>query len=69
MSHIGFESFILSTLCIGMTPFTSFFEVMWQSVILGPLRIIGSFYIRSFHKIIEECKQREEMEELDDNYE
>ncbi|KAJ8929629.1 hypothetical protein NQ314_017671 [Rhamnusium bicolor] len=54
-SYIGFESFILTTLCIGMSPFSSLLEILIQAIILGPLRLIGAFYIVSFSKIIKKC--------------
>ncbi|KAJ8918734.1 hypothetical protein NQ315_015054 [Exocentrus adspersus] len=54
-SFIGLESFILTTLCVGMSPFGSFVEVLVQCVALGPLRLIGAFYIMYFDKIIKKC--------------
>jgi 3-dehydrosphinganine reductase len=54
-SVVGFESFILTTLCTGMSPFASLLELMIQSVLLGPLRLIGAYYLTSFDKIIQKC--------------
>ncbi|XP_018571863.1 3-ketodihydrosphingosine reductase [Anoplophora glabripennis] len=54
-SYIGFESFILTTLCVGMSPFSSFLELLLQCVALGPLRLIGAFYIIYFDKIVKKC--------------
>ncbi|CAH0561983.1 unnamed protein product [Brassicogethes aeneus] len=54
-SYIGFESFILTTLCVGMSPIMSVFDTILQIIILGPLRAIGCFYINKFDKIILDC--------------
>ncbi|KAK9890106.1 hypothetical protein WA026_008916 [Henosepilachna vigintioctopunctata] len=54
-SHIGFESFITTTLCKGMSPFTSFFQVIMESMIIGWIRLISSFYVHRFHKIVQLC--------------
>ena len=58
-SHVGLESFLLTTLCTGMTPFTSTFEVVLQSLLLGPFKLICSFYLRSFHRIVERCATKD----------
>lgn len=52
MSTVGFESFMLSTLCVGMSPFSSLAEVILQAFLVGPFRLISSFYLRSFQKIV-----------------
>ncbi|XP_044257176.1 3-ketodihydrosphingosine reductase [Tribolium madens] len=54
-SFVGVESYILTTLCIGMTPYVDFLEIMVQSVLLGPLRLIGAYYLQTFHNIIQRC--------------
>ncbi|XP_051155143.1 3-ketodihydrosphingosine reductase [Leptopilina boulardi] len=51
-SIIGFESFIVATVCAGMSPFSSWCEVLIQSILMGLLRIVGAFYLISFHRII-----------------
>ncbi|XP_031779959.1 3-ketodihydrosphingosine reductase [Nasonia vitripennis] len=59
-SIIGFESFILTTLCSGMSPYGSLSELLLQSVLMGPLRMISAFYLYSFEKIVKRCmKERE----------
>ncbi|KAG5894924.1 hypothetical protein JTB14_008883 [Gonioctena quinquepunctata] len=59
-SYTGFESFILTTLCIGMSPFSSFFDVIVQAVLLGPLRLVSVYYQLSFDKIIKKCHSQRE---------
>lgn len=54
MSSIGFESFLLTTLCVGMTPFITTFDVIMEAALLGPFRIISCLYLTSFHKIVKE---------------
>ncbi|XP_033224468.1 3-ketodihydrosphingosine reductase [Belonocnema kinseyi] len=54
-SIIGFESFILTTLTAGMSPFTSWCEVIMQSMLMGLLRIVGAFYLVSFQRIVLNC--------------
>ncbi|KAJ3639306.1 hypothetical protein Zmor_002671 [Zophobas morio] len=54
-SYVGFDSYVLTTLCVGMSPFTNLLEVMIQSVILGPLRLMAAYYTNSFEKIVHKC--------------
>ncbi|XP_023016777.2 3-ketodihydrosphingosine reductase [Leptinotarsa decemlineata] len=54
-SYSGFESYILTTLCVGMSPFTSFLDVIVQAVLLGPLRLLSVYYILSFNYIVKKC--------------
>ncbi|KAK0181255.1 hypothetical protein PV327_003553 [Microctonus hyperodae] len=51
-STVGFESFILSNLCAGFSPFSSFSELILQSILMGPLRLVGAAYLASFQRII-----------------
>lgn len=57
MSYIGFESFILTTLCVGMSRFNDIADVVWQSLLLGPLRIISAFYVLYFQHVVKKCTQ------------
>ncbi|CAH1970027.1 unnamed protein product [Acanthoscelides obtectus] len=59
-SYVGFESFILTTLCVGMSPFQSVFDVIIQSCLLGMLRIVGAFYSMYFNGIIKKCFKEKE---------
>ncbi|XP_071447283.1 3-ketodihydrosphingosine reductase [Hetaerina americana] len=56
-STVGFESFMLKTLCCAMTPFYSFGELMCQAMLMGLFRIIGQFYMYSFRKIVRNCAE------------
>ncbi|XP_018329309.1 3-ketodihydrosphingosine reductase-like [Agrilus planipennis] len=51
-SFLGFESYLMATLCIGMAPFSSFLEVIIQSLLIGPIRLISAFYLTKFHCIV-----------------
>ncbi|KAL3290135.1 hypothetical protein HHI36_023500 [Cryptolaemus montrouzieri] len=59
-SHIGLSSFLMTTLCKGMAPFTSSFQVIFESILIGLLRLIGAFYISRFHKIVQFCHNKKE---------
>nr|CAH7721855.1 unnamed protein product [Callosobruchus chinensis] len=59
-SYIGFESFILTTLCVGMSPFKSVFDVIIQSCLLGMLRLVAAFYSIYFNGIIKKCFKEKE---------
>lgn len=59
MSSIGFESFILTTLCSGMTRHSSVFHLILQCLLLGPLKLISAFYLTSFNKIIKQTADKE----------
>lgn len=54
-SCVGFESHLVTYLCVGMSPFKSFFNVLFEASILGPIRFIVSFYIKRFEKIVKKC--------------
>ncbi|KAG5898108.1 hypothetical protein JTB14_027465 [Gonioctena quinquepunctata] len=60
-SYTGYESFILTTLCMGMSPFSSFLDVLVEAVLLGPLRLISVYYQHSLNKIIEKCHLQREI--------
>ncbi|KAF7286975.1 hypothetical protein GWI33_002819 [Rhynchophorus ferrugineus] len=65
-SYVGFESFILTTLCIGMSPFSSIIELIIQFILLGPLRLIGAFYIKQFENIVLKCFKNPNIQEKKD---
>lgn len=50
----------MTTLCVGMTPFQRYFDVIVQALTLGPIRLISSFYITNFQKIVIKCKEERE---------
>ncbi|XP_046623969.1 3-ketodihydrosphingosine reductase [Neodiprion virginianus] len=54
-STIGLDGFILVTLCAGMSPFSSIYELLLQSLLAGILRLVGACYLISFQKIILDC--------------
>lgn len=54
-STVGMEGFLLSNLCCGMSPFTSIFELITQISLMGFFRLLSSFYLISFQRIILKC--------------
>lgn len=51
-SIVGFESFVLTTLCSGMSPITSIFEVVLQILLMSILKLISIGYLLKFQNII-----------------
>ncbi|XP_017776150.1 PREDICTED: 3-ketodihydrosphingosine reductase [Nicrophorus vespilloides] len=59
-STIGMESWILTTLCVGMSPFTYVFDLILEALLLSPLRLISAYYLRSFQKTVTKCSRKNE---------
>ncbi|KAF5283441.1 hypothetical protein FQA39_LY04817 [Lamprigera yunnana] len=55
-SYVGFASFTMTTLNVGMTR-SSLLPALVQAMLLGPLRLIGLLYMNSFQRIIRRCHQ------------
>ncbi|XP_072401973.1 3-ketodihydrosphingosine reductase [Diabrotica undecimpunctata] len=64
-SYYGFESTILTSLCVGMTPALRPIEVIIQTVILGPLRLLGCYYVTTFHQVVQNCYNDRKNRELE----
>ncbi|CAG9828770.1 unnamed protein product [Diabrotica balteata] len=64
-SYYGFESSILTSLCVGMTPALRPIEVIVQTVILGPLRLLGCYYVTTFHQVVQNCYNDRKNRELE----
>lgn len=54
-SIVGAESWILSTLCVGMAPWKGVFLNLFHVWLLGPLRTIGLLIRWNFVRIIKRC--------------
>ncbi|XP_024892377.1 3-ketodihydrosphingosine reductase [Temnothorax curvispinosus] len=54
-STVGWEGFIMVTLCAGMSQVTSLCELIAQVWLMGVLRLIGLFYRVLFERAIEKC--------------
>ncbi|EZA60332.1 hypothetical protein DMN91_010553 [Ooceraea biroi] len=54
-STVGVAGFIQSTLCSGMSPITSFSELVLQMLLMGLLRLVSAFYLISFQRIVLNC--------------
>lgn len=60
-SVLGVESWVLSTLCVGMSPWKGPILCILQFYLLGPLRLVGLLIQWNFHRIIKKCaKEREQ---------
>ncbi|XP_045617477.1 3-ketodihydrosphingosine reductase [Procambarus clarkii] len=58
-STVGFEGFLLTTLCAGMGPITDAKSFMAQVFLSGIIRVITSFYLWKFARTVEgEYKKR-----------
>lgn len=57
-SILGFESWILSILCVGMAPWNNFFISLLQIVLMGPLRLIGLFIQSNFDSVVKKCAKQ-----------
>lgn len=57
-SIVGAESWILSSLCVGMAPWKGVFLNIFHVWLLGPLRVIGLFTRWNFVRIIKNCDRR-----------
>lgn len=60
-SSVGFESFLLTTLCGGMTPATSAFDLLIQVCFMGLFRLISVCYLLSFDRIIRKCMRKRDL--------
>ncbi|KAG8223085.1 hypothetical protein J437_LFUL002033 [Ladona fulva] len=61
-SFIGFESFMLTTLCGGMAPSASLLDLVYEVLFLSVFKIVGQIYLKSFHRIIRKCmKEKDSM--------
>ncbi|KRT78841.1 dehydrogenase [Oryctes borbonicus] len=67
MSSIGFESYLLTTLCSGMTRFSSICDLLFQSCLLGLFKIICALYLASFNRIIKKVAKKNKTENRKNN--
>ncbi|KAF5277250.1 hypothetical protein FQR65_LT00358 [Abscondita terminalis] len=56
-SYVGFESFITTTLTVGMSRST-LKDVILEAFLMGPFRIISLCYLNHFHSIIRKCHEK-----------
>lgn len=57
-SIVGTESWILSTLCVGMAPWKGVFLNVIHAWLLGPLRLVGLIIRWNFVRIIKSCDRK-----------
>ncbi|XP_046449073.1 3-ketodihydrosphingosine reductase-like [Daphnia pulex] len=61
ISTVGFEGFLQSVVCIGMAPITSVFDLLVQSFTMGIFRLISSFYLFKFDRIVVKCMENRDL--------
>lgn len=54
-STVGKDGFFLCTLCSGMSPFASIWELLTQVSLMGFFRLVSAFYLILFQRIILNC--------------
>lgn len=54
-SIVGAESWILSSLCVGMAPWKGVFLNLFHAWLMGPLRVVGLLIRWNFVRIIKRC--------------
>ncbi|XP_053695444.1 3-ketodihydrosphingosine reductase [Sabethes cyaneus] len=63
-SVLGMESWVLSTMCVGMAPWKGPIICLLQFYLLGPLRLVGLLIQWNFQRIIKNCaKDREKIKD------
>ncbi|KAL0271723.1 UNVERIFIED_CONTAM: hypothetical protein PYX00_008720 [Menopon gallinae] len=56
-SYVGIEGFLLTTLCSGMSPFSSVSELILQVSLMSFFRLLSVFYLLHFRNIIRSCSR------------
>ncbi|XP_055544610.1 3-ketodihydrosphingosine reductase [Wyeomyia smithii] len=64
-SVLGMESWVLSTMCVGMAPWKGPVLCLLQFYLLGPLRLIGLLLQWNFQRIIKNCAKDKEKTKQD----
>ncbi|XP_015126637.1 3-ketodihydrosphingosine reductase [Diachasma alloeum] len=54
-STSGIDGFLLTTLCSGMSPVSSFAQLALEALLMGPFRLVAACYLASFDRIIKSC--------------
>ena len=57
------DAFMLTTLCSGMAPYNTLFNLIIQALLMLPLKLISFFYLYYFEKASVQCKKDEEEKE------
>ncbi|XP_063983057.1 3-ketodihydrosphingosine reductase [Diachasmimorpha longicaudata] len=57
-STSGIDGFMLTMLCSGMSPVSSFTQLVLEALLMGPFRLVGACYLASFDKIIKDYMKR-----------
>lgn len=58
MSISGFESWIFTIICSGMSPWGGFLFTLLQSIVIGPLRFIAYGVQWHCQGVIKKCAQK-----------
>ncbi|XP_057370953.1 3-ketodihydrosphingosine reductase-like [Daphnia carinata] len=57
VSTVGLEGFLQSTVCAGMSPVTSFVDLLIQVFSMGLVRLVSVFYLFKFDRIVVKCME------------
>lgn len=60
-STVGSEGFLLSNLCAGMSPVCSVLDLAIQVTLMGLMRLVGFFYLKSFDRIVRDCMKKRDL--------
>lgn len=70
-SYIGFNGFVLTTLCKGFSPVKNFIQIFVESAVIGLIRFISAFYVVQMQKIVQHCfdeKEQKKKEQSKNKY-
>uniref|UniRef100_A0A1B6FIX8 3-dehydrosphinganine reductase n=1 Tax=Cuerna arida TaxID=1464854 RepID=A0A1B6FIX8_9HEMI len=60
-STVGFEGFMLTTVCAGMSPITSLIDLLSQVTLMGLIRLVSVYYLLSFQSIVKKCMKEKDL--------
>ncbi|XP_011310817.1 3-ketodihydrosphingosine reductase [Fopius arisanus] len=60
-STSGIDGFMLTTLCCGMSPVSSFAQLVLEVLLMGPFRLVSACYLASFDRIIKSCMKTRDL--------
>lgn len=61
ISIYGLESWLLTLICSGMSPWNGFLFTVFQSIVLGPLRFAAFAFQWHFRSVVKKCAEQRKM--------
>lgn len=55
-SFVGFEGWLVSAVCAGMSPPSSYSALALEALFMGPLRLVSAGLLMNFNAIVKKCK-------------